>query len=193
MAMGARNTRTGWGWVARWLHWATAALIALQFGIVLYILETDDLVRRFDAAQLHKSWGTVIFSVVLARVAWRIAGRTAPLQPPGMPPWQRRLARASHAALYLLLVVLPLSGWVYASASPLQTLMGIENEVFGIFALPDPWAAGDEGVARMAYGVHLGSALFLLCILALHIGAALRHHFVDRDDVLSRMVRGDPG
>ena len=90
--------------------------------------------------------------------------------------------------LYALLVALPLSGWVYASAAPLQTLLGIENRVFGTVALPDPWPQGDQWIADIAWRFHRSFAVGLVGLLIVHVGAALKHHFVDRDSVLRRML-----
>ena len=92
-----------------------------------------------------------------------------------MPAWQVRAARVSHLALYLLLFTLPISGWVYASASPLQTLFGIENRVFDTVVLPDPWSAGDEVVADAAYFVHRACALGIVLVLSVHVAGALNH------------------
>jgi cytochrome b561 len=108
--------------------------------------------------------------------------------PPAVPVWQVRAARLSHALLYLALVAVPLAGWVYASASPLQTLMQVENEVFGLVILPDPWPLGSEPLADAAHAVHIAAALALLGLVAVHAAAALRHHFVLRDDILARMT-----
>jgi cytochrome b561 len=186
--MGWRDDEARWGRVSRFLHWTTAALIFLQLGLAAYILSVEDLVRRFEADQLHKSWGTVIFCLAVSRALWRLSQRVSPRMLPAMPAWQVRAARSSHLALYALLFVLPLSGWIYASASPLQTLLGIENRVFDTLVLPDPWPEGDERVADTAWLVHRAGALLLLGILSAHIGAALKHHFVDRDGILKRML-----
>lgn len=186
--MRALSDRDGWGWVARLLHWATAGLVAVQFGLALRIATTDDLVQRFETAQTHKSWGAAVLLVVVLRLSWRLIDRARPAMPPGMPAWQVRAARASHALLYLGLVTVPVAGWVYASASPLQTLMQVDNEVFGIFVLPDPWPTGSEPLADAAHTIHVTAALALLGLVAIHAGAALAHHIVRRDDVLARMT-----
>ena len=186
--MPLRDTKARWGWVSQLLHWTTAALIFLQLGLAAYILSVEDLVQRFNADQLHKSWGTVIFCVALIRAAWRLSHKVSPGMPPHMPAWQVRAARVSHLALYLLLFALPISGWVYASASPLQTLLGIENRVFDTVVLPDPWSAGDEVVADAAYFIHRACALGLVLVLSVHVAAALKHHFVNRDGILTRML-----
>ncbi len=182
------NTDGGWGWPARLLHWATAVVVGIQLATVAYIWSIDDIVRRFEVAQVHKSWGAVILALALVRIGWRLSNRTAPLLPSGTPRWQARMARVSHALLYGLLVLVPLAGWTYASASPLQTLMEVDNEVFGLFALPDPWPEGDERLADAAYLVHRAGALCLVLLVALHIAAALKHHLFDGDDVLARMI-----
>jgi cytochrome b561 len=181
----------GWGRGVRLLHWTMAALILFQLGLGLYVAHgLEDLGRRFELTQLHKSWGATIFALALARLAWRLAQPGRPPPPASMPRWQARAAAASHAALYALMLAAPISGWVYASASPLQDLLGIENEVFGVFALPDPWVPGDEALAAAARRAHGAAAWLLLALVAVHAAAALKHHFVDRDDVLTRMVRG---
>jgi cytochrome b561 len=189
--MHARNSAQSWGWVARLLHWGMAALILFQLGFGVWMANfVADMIRQFQLTQVHKSWGVVIFALALIRLAWRLAHRHAPALPPGTPRWQQRAATASHGALYALMLVLPLSGWVMSAASPVQDLLGIENMVFGIVALPDPWKPGVESIADAANAVHVGAAIGLVLILAIHASAALRHHLIDRDDVLARMTWG---
>jgi len=188
--MAMRNTRERWGWPARLLHWAMAALILFQLGLGLYMANfVDDLFARFDYTQLHKSWGFVIFTLALVRLVWR-AANPAPPMPPETPGWERAAARASHVALYLLMIALPVSGWLMASASPLQDTYGVKNMVFGLFELPDPFQPGSKRLDAALKAVHLGAAIALMAVLAVHAGAALRHHFVKRDRVLMRMIRG---
>lgn len=185
------NTDRTWGWGARAFHWIMAGLIFFQLGLGLRMTEfTADLVTRFSLTQTHKSWGSVIFVLALLRLGWRLANRASPSLPAGTPSWQARAARVSHAALYILILALPLSGWIAAAASPTQDLLGIENMVFGAIALPDPWIPGVKSVADAAARVHLAAAILLAALLAVHVAAALKHHFLDRDDVLARMTLG---
>jgi cytochrome b561 len=187
----ATNTGASWGWVTRVIHWTMAALIIFQLGLGFYMANfVEDLFRQFQLTQTHKSWGFVIFVLAVARVVWRLATPRGPGSPAHVPRWQARAASATHGLLYVLILVLPLSGWIYASASPLQDLLGIENTVFGLFAMPDPWQPGDESIASAARRVHGAGAILLTLILLLHAGAALKHHLVDRDDVLRRMSWG---
>ena len=188
--MPARDSAAAWGWVSRLLHWAMAGLILFQLGFGLYMTRVPDLLARFTLTQTHKSWGFVIFVLALVRVGWRLVNRARPPLPAAMPRWQVRAARLSHALLYLLILVMPLSGWVLASASPVQDLLQMQNLVFGRFALPDPWVPGDAAVEAAAHAVHAGAAIGLAGLVALHAGAALKHHFVDRDRVLARMILG---
>jgi cytochrome b561 len=107
-----------------------------------------------------------------------------------MPAWQRRAARASHAALYALMLALPLSGWLMASAAPTQDLLQMQNLVFGRWPLPDPFVPGVARIETAAHAVHTAAAVALAALLALHAGAALKHQLVDRDRLLARMIIG---
>lgn len=186
--MRAFDRPSGWGWVSRALHWAMAALILFQLGLGLWMTRfVPDLLARFTLTQAHKSWGTVVFLLALLRVAWRLANRARPPLPP-MPAWQAAAARASHALLYLFMFLMPLSGWLLASASPVQDLLGMENLVFGRWPLPDPFVPGSDRLEATLHLVHTSAALALALLLALHAAAALRHQFVDRDDLLARML-----
>ena len=101
--MRLRDSSGGWGAVTRLLHWGMAALILFQLGLGIWMTRAPDLLARFAWTQTHKSWGTVIFALALLRLGWRLANPTPPL-PATMPAWQRRAARASHAALYALML-----------------------------------------------------------------------------------------
>lgn len=188
--MGVRNTPTGWGWPARLLHWLMAGLILFQFGLGIYMVNfVSELSRQFALYQIHKSWGFVIFSLAVVRIGWRLA-QPAPELPAQMPRLERALARASHFALYLLMFVMPVSGWLMVSASTLQEQFGIRNMVFGLFALPDPFQPGSKPLEELFRSVHVWSAVVMAAIMTGHAGAALRHHFVRKDAVLRRMVLG---
>jgi cytochrome b561 len=185
--MRARDSACGWGWVTRTLHWAMAGLILYQLALGLRMVRIDDLAARFALTQVHKSWGVVIFALALARLAWRLANPRPPW-PAAMPPWQRRAAAASHGALYALMLLLPVTGWLLASASPVQDLLQMENLAFGRIALPDPFVPGSDALDRTFRAVHAGAAIALAALLAVHVAAALRHQFVDRDGLLARML-----
>jgi cytochrome b561 len=167
-----------------------AALIVFQLGFGVWMVRVPDLLARFTLTQTHKSWGAVVFALALVRVGWRLANRTRPPLPAAMPRWQVQAAEASHGLLYGFMFLMPLSGWIMASASPTQDLLQMQNMVFGLFALPDPFVPGSATVEAAARAVHEASAVGLTVVLALHVGAALKHQFVDGDGLLGRMLRG---
>ncbi len=149
----------------------------------------EDVARQFALYQTHKSWGFVIFALALVRIAWRLTHPAPPL-PADMCRLEAVLARGAHLALYLLMLMMPLSGWLMASASTLQEQFGLRNMVFGLFALPDPVQPGSEPLEALFRSIHVWSALAMAVILAAHVAAALRHHFIRRDAVLRRMLLG---
>jgi len=188
--MGIGNSTTSWGWPARLLHWGMAGLILFQLGLGVWMVRVvTDVYQQFWLYQTHKSWGFVIFTLALVRVGWRLANR-APEPPEGTGRIEAALARGGHLALYALMVILPLTGWLMASASTLQDEFGLKNMVFTWFELPDPFQPGSKPTEDLWKSVHAWAAFALAVLLAGHAAAALRHHFARRDGVLRRMVLG---
>ncbi|MEO0763232.1 MAG: cytochrome b [Pseudomonadota bacterium] len=187
--MAVMNTESGWGIVQRLLHWAAAGVILFQLAMGLYMTNlVTDIYDQFAHTQTHKSWGFVAFVLVLLRMVWRwVNPRPAA---PAMPRWQHVASEGAHIALYVLMVVLPLSGWLMSSASPLQDSYGIKNMVFGLFELPDPFVPGTTEMEKLLKAVHFYAAMGLIALVGLHVAAALKHQFVDRDGLLMRMVSG---
>lgn len=190
MTLRLRDSAAGWGLVSRALHWGMAGLILFQLAFGVWMVRLPDLIRRFDLTQLHKSWGTVVFLLALLRLLWRALAPGRPALPAAMPGWQRRAAGASHLALYALMLLLPLSGWIMASASPTQDLLHMQNLVFGRWPLPDPFVPGSAPVEAAAHLVHVGAAWGLAALLCLHAGAAVWHQVVARDGLLGGMLHG---
>jgi cytochrome b561 len=168
--------------VAMSLHWLMAAAILglLGLGFVMTGLKPGSPLQ-FKLYQLHKSVGALVFVAALARLGWRLGHRPPPL-PAAMGSAERRLAHAGHWALYALMLGLPLAGWAVVSTSPYN----IPTVLFGLVGLPHLPLPRDLNAA--AKGAHLIGAWLLLATLAGHVAAALRHHFVLRDDVLTRML-----
>lgn len=130
----------------------------------------------------HKSIGMTILMLVLLRLAWRLT-ETTPAPPNHMQMWERRVARASHTLMYLVMVAMPLSGWVINSAA------NFPLKLYGLMRVPDIAPAGKE-LQTQAELVHLSLFWLLVTLLLLHVGAALWHHFVYRDEILRRMLPG---
>jgi len=188
--MGLGNSATGWGWPARLLHWLMAGLILFQLGLGFRMVNlVSDVALKFGLYQTHKSWGFVIFCLALVRIGWRLT-HPVPEPPPGTPAMEVALAQGAHLALYVLMIALPLTGWLTASASPLQDTYGLKNLVFTLFEMPDPIRPGTEALEKQLASVHAWAAFGLAVLLIGHAGAALRHHFGRRDGVLRRMIAG---
>jgi cytochrome b561 len=192
--MSLRNTRDTWGWPARALHWAMAALILFMLGLGVWMVNfTPDLLAQYKLTQIHKSFGFTVFVLALLRLGWRLANR-APDLPDAMPRWERRVAAGTHGALYVLILALPLSGWLQVSASPLNDAgavpFRIPNMVFGLFEMPDPFSTGSQALTDALVSLHNTLAVLLAAVLALHVAGALKHHLLHRDAVLRRMIRG---
>jgi len=193
-----RNSTESWGWPARTLHWIVGLMIAGMLGFGFYLANAFNPgdFAKFGLVQLHKSFGFVIFALVALRLIWRAANPT-PALPDGMPNWQRVAARASHLLLYVFMFAMPLSGWLMASASPLNDAGAyptqIRNMVFGIFELPDPFQPGDKRLEELFGTIHFCAALGLAALVGVHVAGALKHAVIDRDGVLRRMVHGRAG
>jgi cytochrome b561 len=186
--MPVRNDELGWGWPARLLHWGMALLIIglWLLGKLMVEIPDTELQRKFEFYQLHKSFGLLVFLLAVLRLGWRLANPT-PSAPEGMPRWERLAARTSHALFYLLLVLLPLSGFLMAAASPL----GIPTVAFGVVPVPHP-IGPDADVESVLKEIHEALGNILALLLLLHVGAALKHHLIDKDTVLRRMLVGHP-
>jgi cytochrome b561 len=175
-----RNSRERWGTVSQALHWLIVLLILVQGTIGLLMDDMRSGPDKIEVYALHKSIGLSVLALALLRLGWRlVAGSPRPV--PGTPRWQRWAASASHGLLYVLLLVLPLSGWVLNSAA------GFPLQWFSLFNLP-PLAAQDELLRAQAEAAHEW-LFWLLCLVAsVHAAAAFYHHLFLRDATLSRML-----
>jgi cytochrome b561 len=161
------------------LHWLAVLLIACNLALGVSMVDLPFSPLKFRLYGWHKSIGITVFVVASARLAWR---RMRPPPPAvAMPVWQARTATATHWTLYVLMLAIPLSGWVYSSAT------GVSVVYLGLVPLPD-LVAKDKALAGILKAVHVGLNFTLVGLVIIHLGAALKHHFVDRDGVLARML-----
>ncbi|MGH8671878.1 MAG: cytochrome b [Burkholderiales bacterium] len=172
---GAAYTRT-----AILLHWLTALLLIFSFGLGLTMVDMELSPQKLKLYSWHKWVGVTVFLVTAVRLSWRMI-RPAPALPAGMSGWQAGMARYVHLALYALLFFIPISGWLFSSAA------GFPVVYLGLIPLPD-LVTPDKALARQIKEVHEFLAYGLATLIALHVGAALKHHFVERDQVLARML-----
>jgi cytochrome b561 len=175
-----RNSSTGYGSVAKFLHWSIVILIIAQYVIIEAAEEMADGPGKLETVALHKSIGMLVFGLVLVRIAWRLVnGRNPPPVP--MSRAQRMAAAAGHGLLYVLVLAQPLTGWLMSSSA------GYPVSFFGLFTFP-ALAGKDPGAHEFYEEVH--EALFgaLVTIAVVHALAALFHHFWRKDDTLRRML-----
>jgi cytochrome b561 len=162
------------------LHWLVAILILCTAGFGISLGEMPLSPRKLQWISYHKWVGVTIFVLVALRLLWRLF-RPAPPLPSHMPAWQRQAAHVSHFLLYALMLVIPVVGWLQSSAAGYQVVW------FGVLPLPLPLAR-DKALAEILLSLHAYLAFSLLALVALHAAAAVKHHFIDRDDVLARML-----
>jgi len=172
--------RNRYSTVSLTLHWLIAALVVTQIGLIVAHEATDGPISR-EFVNLHKSTGLSILVLTLVRLAWRIANPAIPL-PDAVPRWQKLLARTTHVLFYALLIAMPLVGWSASSAA------GREIVWFGLFNWPLLPIGGGREMAGNLMDIHELAAKFLIALVVLHIIGALKHQFVDRDNVLHRMI-----
>ena len=165
---------------ARAMHWIVAVAVLLMIPAGLVMIQEGIPRTLQDALFLfHKNTGVLLFPLILVRLAYRLV-HPPPLLPLSMPRWQRRAAALSHGALYVLLIVMPVSGFVRVRAG------GFPIELLDSLGM-GPWLAKSEAVAGLAKSLHALGAFALIAVLAVHVGAALHHAVVRRDGVWQRM------
>lgn len=176
--------RNRYSTVSLTLHWLTAALVIGQI-VLITIAESASGPERGLWMMLHKSGGMTILILTLTRLGWRAANPAIAL-PATTPRWQRIAARTTHVLFYVLLLALPLTGWLAGSAA------GRGFEWYGLFDFPLLPVEGGRELAGTLMDVHEALPKLLYVLLFLHVAGALKHHFLDRDDVLHRMIPAIP-
>ena len=178
--MDIRETR--YGAVAQAIHWLMAFMLLGSFCLGFYMADLENSPLRLRLFNYHKWLGVLAFVVVALRLSWRWTHRPPPL-PAHIARWQVRTAEITHRLLYLFLFAAPLSGWLMNSAKGYQTVL------FGVLPIPD-LIHQDKPLGAALDQVHVALVWMLLGVIVLHTLAALKHHFIDRDDVLARMTPG---
>lgn len=174
------QTSTHYNRVARILHWTIAALVISNILIGIF---HDPLGKIFGGTMgIHKSFGLTVLALTIVRIGWRLTHPVPPL-PAGLPRWERAAAKGTHHLFYVLMLALPLTGWIMSSAGPYPL------NWFWLFDVPKFPVTREDGIVAFSGGTHGPLGLLFGVLALLHIGAALRHHFVLKDDVLRRMLR----
>ena len=164
--------------VARTLHWIIAILILFNLWLGF---AHEALPESWKVMPMHKSVGLTVLALTLLRILWRVTHRAPPL-PAAMPGWEKGAAHATHFLFYAFMIILPLSGWIMSSAGkyPLSW--------FFLFDVPKFAVTKGDAIVGLSRGAHSLLPWLWSVLIILHIGAALRHHFMLKDDVLRRML-----
>lgn len=172
---------------ARTMHWLMAALVILQIaaGLIMVsnappgsmLAQITSSLRLYD---VHKLLGMLLLVLIFVRIGYRVL-MGAPDDEPTLEPWQKEASHFTHAWIYLLLIVVPLVGWIGISLYPALVALGIP-----IPAILPP----DRKASAIAFAIHAYAAFLLIGLIAMHIGAALYHHVIRKDGTLVRMLPG---
>jgi cytochrome b561 len=175
-----RNTTRSWGLLSKALHWIVVVLIITQWFIADRAGDLPNGLAKLQALAWHKSFGMTILMLAVVRLVWRLVNPVPDLTAE-TKPWERVLAKISHVLLYALIFAMPLTGWLMSSAKNFPVSW------FKLFQFPDLVAPSEELFQRMN-GLHHLLFKVLVGVALLHVAGALKHHFIDRNDVLKRML-----
>lgn len=178
--MHLKNTDTRYGIIAYLLHWVMAILIIGLLVLGLYMTWIPISSLKLKLYGWHKEFGTLVLMLFFLRVAWRLSNIT-PLLPATLPAWQQLAAHAVHFAFYIFMFAMPITGWLVTSAA------GLPVSFFGLFVLPSLVTPSEEN--RLLFTeMHKWLAYGLIATIGAHVGAALKHHFINKDNILRRML-----
>lgn len=170
-----------WSRSARLFHWLIAGLILVQGSIGLIMVELPKRPNIIPVFTLHKSIGLTILLLAVLRLGFRLIQRSPNKLP--LPGWQDALSKTTHVALYVLIFAIPLSGWLFDSASSLRPLYW-----WWWLDIPSLTGGPNPQLADIVRNIHETLFWILVAVTALHVAGALKHHFLDHDDTLRRML-----
>jgi cytochrome b561 len=172
------NTKIYYGIIAILLHWVLAILIIVLLAIGLYMVAIPISLEKLRLYGWHKEYGMLALFLVIIRIMWRLANMTPRLS---IPLWERIAARTVHWAFYGFMFAMPITGWLITSAA------GLPVSFFGWFVLPDLISPNSDSM-KLFQEIHKWLGYGLMATIILHTSAALKHHFINKDDILRRML-----
>ncbi|MGV9010159.1 cytochrome b [Brevundimonas sp.] len=183
--MRLRNSSRSWGLVARVLHWIVAVMIVVQFATGWLAENESNEDASLILIRSHFQFGMVLGGLILMRILWRLSD-SRPCEHIAQPRWQTISAEAVHGLMYVLFIILPVSGyivWVHMKES---------MDVFGLFTIPRLFTPSVDGETLWsgAWYVHYFAGWALIALACTHIAAALWHQFIIRDGLIRRMTTG---
>jgi cytochrome b561 len=177
-----RNTTTLWGWPAKLLHWIGAAAILTLLIHGWWMTHLTPRPDRVANYAWHSALGFDLLALMVLRLLWRWAN-PLPAQPSDSSPWERRAAQLSHAGLYVLIFVVSLTGWAVANTFRVP----LTKDLIGL-SVPLIVGTVERSTRALVEESHMVLAYALAVLVAVHIAAALRHHFWKKNDVLQRII-----
>ena len=181
--MELRNSVARYGAFSKFLHWTITLLVLFQLYLVFWkkwMLPEKSEIAAFYIGGLHKPIGVVILVLVITALIWRWTN-PKPAFPITMPSWEKKSATLVHRLLYLGLLVMPVSGFVMSVAA------GYPPNFFGLYQFP-MMIEKNKAVAELFFAIHEFTGFLMIALVFIHTFAALKHHFIDRDGVLKRML-----
>ena len=175
-----RNTHDHYGAMAKGFHWVIALLILGLIAVGLIMTRMDPSPQMFKIFALHKSIGITVLALASLHLLWRILS-VHPVPLPGHQQWEKMLSKVIHRLLYVAMFLMPMTGWLGSSAK------GYSVSVFKLFTLPNLVAPNDD-LAKIFWTIHEYAAYTLIAMIALHFAGAIKHHIIDRDETLWRML-----
>ncbi len=178
--MSLKNTNNSFGWLAKTFHWLIALLIITLWIAGSLMGDMENSPFKFTVFGLHKATGIVVLILAVLAFTWR-ATNPKPTLPVGLPAWQKTSATVLKYALYACMIAMPLSGWAYSSAA------GYPVNMYGLFEMP-MLIAKDDSMKHFYKETHEVIGNIILVLVGLHFAAALKHHFINKDGILRRML-----
>ncbi len=174
------NEQEQFGLVRLCVHWGIAALLIVQIPLAWYMIELPDGPDKLSNYSLHKSIGMLLFAIAVFRLVWSLLSKRPPL-PAETPLYEKVFAKLAQIILYVIVILMPVTGWLMTNA------FGDPVSVFDVLTLPDLVEA-DKEFARGMRNIHLLQSYILLTVLGFHVIGALKHGFVDQNNVLYSML-----
>lgn len=174
------NTNQSYGSIAKFFHWLIALLVIVLLPVGYFMGDIGDKSLKLQAFNLHKLFGLTVLALITLRLLWRWAN-PVPSLPLEMASWERLLEKTVKAFFYIALFVMPLSGWIFSTAAG-------HPPHLGHYTLAAPFIPLSKTLADQIFNIHATFAVIIIGLLCLHIAGAFKHHFINKDNVLRRML-----
>jgi len=174
------NTNQSYGSIAKFFHWLIALLVIILLIVGYSMDQIGDKSIKLQVFNLHKLFGLTVLALITLRLLWRWAN-PVPLLPPEMALWEKTLEKTVKLFFYIALFIMPLSGWTFSTAA------GHPPHI-GSYTLAAPFVPLSKTLADQIFNIHAAFAVIVIGLLCLHIAGAFKHHFINKDNILLRML-----